>query len=276
MKKKYGVIGSNGKIGALLVQRPDFVSIDCDITDINSIYEDAYRIWGEEADWDVIVNCAGISSIDECERNEDKAIAVNTRGVHNLHKVFGERVLTISSDHIFNGHTWWLPKEDTIPDPTNSYGWSKWGAEQASHMNGGKVIRLSRVVGLSDGDIETILYGLSTHQKVEVPSFFSRNYLHKEFVVDGIEYMVKNWDNMPQLVNYGGIENVTMYSFMRLLAIELGLDPKLVAKRTKYDDTLVPRPRKGGLNVNLAKSLGFPMYNISDTVSKLAWEMPHD
>lgn len=267
--KKFGVVGYKGKIGsALLLGRPDFVFLDCDITDIESIQNQI----PDPEELDVIVNCAAISSIDECEANYEKAISVNVHGLSNLHRVFGERVLNISTDHIFNGRSWMLPKEASVPSPINSYGLTKFASEGVSDVFGGKTIRLSRTVGITDPDIAEYLDNLEMHNQIAVPDFFSRNYLHRDSVVAGIVYMVNNWAYMPKVVNYAGTENVTMFSLMKMVAMELGMDLYNVTKRSKYDDTLVPRPRKGGLNVSLAKSLGFPMFNISDTVEKLVEE----
>lgn len=267
--KKYGIIGSRGKIGTLLAQRPDFVCIECDITKLEHVQDLGKFHTGE---FDVIVNCAAIPSIDECEANYQKAIEVNVHGLSNLHRVFGERVLNISTDHLFNGRSWFLPKEDATPSPINNYGLTKFASEGVSSAFGGKTIRLSRTVSINDVDIVSYLVSMNSGFETKVPDFFSRNYIHREFAADGIEYMVRNWDDMPNIVNYAGTENVTMYSFIKLLAMELGFDISTLSKRKHYDDSLAPRPRKGGLNVSLAKSLGFPMYNISNTVSRMVDE----
>lgn len=265
--KKNIVFGCNGKIGSILSSgRADFVPVDADITSIEAI-EAVRDVVGE---LDVIVNCSAISSIDECEVNYEKAISVNVHGLSNLHRVFGDRVLNISSDHIFNGRNWMLPKEGTVPSPINSYGLTKFASEGVSNAFGGKTIRLSRTVDIEDGDMQFYLQTLEANTPIEVPDFFSRNYIHREYAVSGIEYMVRNWDSMPSIVNYAGTDNVTMFSFVKMIAMEVDLDYHNVTKKKKYDDTLVPRPRKGGFNVSLAKSLGFPMYSISDTVSKFA------
>jgi len=265
--KKYGVVGYKGKIGSALLGRPDFVFLDCDVTNIDSI-----KAQYGAGDIDIVVNCAAISSIDQCEADYQKAINVNVHGLSNLHRVFGERVLNISTDHIFNGRSWMLPKEGSAPSPINNYGLTKLASEAVSNAFGGKNIRLSRTVSATDPDIAEYLDNLEMHNKIAVPDFFSRNYLHRDSVVNGISYMVNNWTYMPDVVNYAGTENVTMYSLMKMLAMELGMDLSLVTKRSKYNDQLVPRPRKGGLNVSLAKSLGFPMFNISDTIEKLVEE----
>ncbi len=266
------VVGYKGKLGSLLIQRGGFVALDCDVTDIESIYNEAYRLLGEEWEAGTVVNCAAISSIDECEKDYKKAIEVNANGLKNLHRVFGSNVLNISSDQIFSGRDWKLPTEETDPKPINNYGLTKFVSEGISSAFDGKTIRLSRTVSLFDADINQYMESLLHDNKIDVPDFFSRNYIHREHAVDGIECMVRNWDSMPKLVNYAGTENVTMYSFVKMLAMDLGFRPQDVLKRSKYDDTMVPRPRNGGLNVSLAKSLGFPMYNISDTVGKLVDE----
>lgn len=274
MKRIFGVTGGNGKIGSILLKnRPSFVKLDCDITDPLSI-EKALRY----SHVDIIVNCASISSIDECEKNFQKAIDVNVKGLANLHRIFGKNILSLSSEYVFSGRDWFLPKEDTGQNPINNYGLTKLSAEAVSRgvvsdEFDGKTIRLSRSVRVADSEIIEMMDLLSHQLPFPVPTFFRRSYLHKEFVADGIEYMVNNWDVMPKMVNYAGTDRVSMYTFLRLLAIELGFDPKLITKNRIYDSSQSPRPKWGGLNVNLAKSLGFPMYGIGDTVSKLRGEL---
>ena len=63
MKKIYGVVGAKGKLGSLLIQREGFVDLDCDVTNLL----DLQRVYKYQRDFpfDVVVNCAAISSIDE-------------------------------------------------------------------------------------------------------------------------------------------------------------------------------------------------------------------
>lgn len=270
MKSKVNLVtGYKGKLGRLLVERPNFVPIDCDITSLYSIQVAKGEI-EKDFDIDVIVNCAAISSIDECEKNYQRAIDVNVHGLANLHKVFGERVLNIGTDQIFSGR--WSPFshiESSKPDPINSYGFSKLGAESVSEAFGGKTIRLSRTVSLKDRDIENYLSTLNLGRIIEVPDFLHRNYLHREFAVQGIQYFVDNYDKMPSVVNYGGLNNISFYDFMSKLVenIMRGTLLRVHSRRTDLGGS--PRPHYAGFSVDLAKKLGFPMRNIVDTVSKL-------
>ncbi len=262
--KKIAVVGYKGKLGSLLVQRPNFVPLECDITDVADIQFGLDKAGGI----DIIVNCASVSSITRCEDEYDEAIQVNVRGLDNLHHVFGDRVLNISSDHVFNGNFGEdeeLPTEETDPDPINAYGFTKMGAEAVSQANEGKTIRLSRTVSWDDKDIAIPKW------LVEVPMFFYRNYIHRQFAVDGIEYFVNNYDRMPEIVHYAGTTNLSQYDFMEKLLEAVGIKSTLISPKTIYSND-PPRPQYGGFSVALAQSLGFPMYSVDDTVSKLVEE----
>lgn len=266
--KKYGVVGHRGKLGRLLLERPNFVFVDCNITDLSSIE----RGLGDASELDLLVNCAGMSSIDSCEADFDLAIKINKNGLHNLHKVFGSRVLNISSDQVFSGKGIFLPKENSYRQPINAYGFSKLGAELVSYADLGKTIRLSRTVSLDDPDIERYLYRVLKGETVAVPTFFKRNYLARDQAVDGIEFFVNNYDKMPDIVNYGSLDNVSFYKLVRLLSLclpECGGD--VIPRRVDVGGS--PRPKRAGFNVSLAKKLGFPMYTLSDTMSKLEEEL---
>lgn len=272
MKSKVNLVTGNGKLGQLLLKRPNFYFLDCDITNIDSIHEANGRTMPYE-DVGIVVNCAAISSIDECEKNYQTAIDVNVHGLANLHKVFGDRVLNIGSDQIFNGKFPFLQSENSKPDPVNNYGLTKLAAEQVSRVYGGKTIRLSRTVSLDDRDIAHYLAQIWAGEEVEVPTFLHRNYLHREFAVDGIEYFVNNYDKMPTVVNFGGLNNLSFYDFMDKLnfyAMPHTLHHKVIGRRKDNGGT--PRPHYGGFKVDLAKKLGFPMRNVVDTVSKLGRE----
>jgi len=271
MKKNIGVTGCHGKLGKLLLEKPNFVALGCDVTDVGSIETSkrvAENLWGE---LDLVVNCAALSGIEDCAQSYDLAIKVNVRGLSKLHKVFGERVLNISTDQVFSGKSWWLPNENTKVSPINNYGWSKVGAEAISKVNNGKILRLSRTVSVHDNDIYDYLRRLDFGHKIQVPSFFHRNYIHRNLAVDGIEYFANHYDEMPSIVHYAGAENYPMDTFMSLVAQTLDLDSKLVQSRTNYivDANCSPRPKNGGFKVDLAKKLGFPMHSLDETLAEL-------
>ena len=259
---KTGVVG-HGKLGSLLLRRDGFFPLKCNLNKIDTIEKEVNSVQP-----DLIVNLAGISSIEECEKNYPKAIQVNVNGTSNLHKVFGDRVLTVSSDQVFDGTSCRNNEHSTL-SPINNYGFTKVGAEAVSNINGGKIIRLSRTVSIEDDDISDFLLRMYKGEQIHVPTFIYRNYIHRQFVVDGIEYFSLNYDRIPRIVHYAGLDNYSFYNFMLLVADEFGFDRQLVVQRREDNPSYAPRPRNGGFRVRFAKSLKFPMYSINDTVSRL-------
>lgn len=265
MKKQFGVVGT-GKLGLPLSRRPGFFSIDCDITSLDSIHKEYHR------EVDVIINCAGISSIDECEKDISLANKVNIVGADNLMQVYGNKVLNLSSDYVFHGWHILPPTEKSKPFPVNTYGLTKMVIEDlAINTYGAKVIRLSRSVDPTDNDLSQYFHSLLYSEYTPVPTFFYRNYLTRKQAVDGIEYFVRNFDRMPSLVNYGSTKPASFYDLVRELSKKMDFPLHLLEKENKYDNTMTPRPKKAGFSVGLAKKLGLPMYDFDDVIHDF-WE----
>lgn len=261
----YGFVGK-GKLGSLLGGRPNFVFIDCDIMDRESIKEASK---GQK--FNVVVNCAALSSVDSCEKSTSRAWDLNIIGLDNLHQVFANRVLNISSDQVFSGNRWLLPSEKSKYRPINVYGMTKAvGEDLTVNTYHGKVLRLSRTVDLSDLDISFYESALKRGESISIPTFIRRNYLSRKQAVDGIVYAVRNFDALPSIVNFGSSDNSTMYNFYRELFYWMGYDASIERRRNYIKgDGIAPRPKKGGFRVGLAKRLGFPMYSKDEAIQSI-------
>lgn len=102
---------------------------DGDVTKMQEIYPKV-----ESVKPDLIINATGYRHPDNCKKNRDIAIAVNTLGPKNLALAAAKldcAFMQISSDSVFSGNTKWPYSEFDIPDPNNIYGQSKYLAEKA-------------------------------------------------------------------------------------------------------------------------------------------------
>jgi dTDP-4-dehydrorhamnose reductase len=74
-------------------------SADCDITDLTAVE----RHVGAD---DVVVNCAAYTRVDDAERDEARAHAVNATGAENVAQACaraGARLIHVSTDYVFSG-----------------------------------------------------------------------------------------------------------------------------------------------------------------------------
>ncbi|MEK6343804.1 MAG: dTDP-4-dehydrorhamnose reductase [Curtobacterium sp.] len=98
---------------------------DLDITDPDAV--DA-----AVAGHDVVVNSAAYTKVDDAETHEDDAYAVNATGPKLLAEAAvrrGAKLVTISTDYVFDGHGTAPYAEDAPTDPINAYGRTKAAGE---------------------------------------------------------------------------------------------------------------------------------------------------
>ncbi len=89
---------------------------------------------------DVVVHCAAMTKVDDCETYRDLAFKLNeesTRNVALASKAAGARLIAISTDYVFSGdppREPWAWGEMDIPRPRTVYGMSKFAGEQMIQM----------------------------------------------------------------------------------------------------------------------------------------------
>lgn len=114
----------------------------------------------------VVINCAAISSAEECERDMVEAFKVNALGARNLaaaSRKVNAKIIHLSTDDVFSGnHVGKLTEFDT-PNPTSVYGKSKFAGENYVRELNPKhlIVRSSWVYGQGDDDYYSYVLGLA-------------------------------------------------------------------------------------------------------------------
>lgn len=263
---KIGVTGAEGNIGRRLVKM-GCVPLSFDVTNQEEIRENLHRVKPN-----LILHLAAQTSVDWCEKNYEDAVAINVFGTSAVcqiaEEVIGEgKVVLLSSCQVFDGESWYR-KEGDEPLPINNYGLTKLAAEGVAQLYGGKIIRISRCFDSKSQDIAAYLSQLRRGEYIKVPAHILRSYAHMDFIAEAIYEYAKRFEEMPEILHLGGMEVVSFYDLMNIIAAEYGLDHKLVTAR-REEKGHVARPHKGGLDVSLAKSLGLPLYYIEDSVKRM-------
>lgn len=125
--RQWAVVGSGGMLAAdlipLLAGRDvhAFTRQDLDIRDAEAVRR-------ELADFDVVINCAAYTAVDDAETHEDVALSINGMGAENLAEncaVTGARLLHISTDYVFAGDADRPYSELSPLAPRTAYGRTK-------------------------------------------------------------------------------------------------------------------------------------------------------
>lgn len=175
--KKIWITGAEGHIGTALIDLLEGVEYQLLPTDINEV--DITKI-DEVTQFvhvnrpDVVINCAGLTDVQECENNVDEAYRVNAIGVRNVALAANEvnaKVIQISTDDVFD-------KESRIPynefdnvHPRTIYGKSKEAGEKilTQLLNRFVIIRSSWIYGIGRDFVDEVLRNVGQGKTMEVP-----------------------------------------------------------------------------------------------------------
>ncbi len=149
--KRVLVTGANGQMGlALQAVAKDFpldlVFMNKDSLDITNI-EEIKEVFATQF-FDVCINAAAYTNVDEAESNEALAYAINAAAVENLAKACKQQscwLIHISTDYVFDGALDRPYTPSDTPNPLNVYGSTKLAGEQAMQDVGGtySIVRTS-------------------------------------------------------------------------------------------------------------------------------------
>jgi dTDP-4-dehydrorhamnose reductase len=154
---KVAVIGANGQLGTDVVnafgQKGDDVCplshSDIELSGMDSV---AACLRGLRPD--IVVNTAAMHHVENCEREPEKAFAVNGLGARNLSTVtreIGAVLMHVSTDYVFDGAKGHPYEESDKPNPLNVYGNTKLSGEHFICSTAARyfVLRTSAIYGRS-------------------------------------------------------------------------------------------------------------------------------
>ena len=176
--KKIWITGAEGHIGTALLDllegvEDQLLPTDIEEVDITKIDEVTQFVHVNRPD--VVINCAGLTDVQECENNVDEAYRVNAIGVRNVALAANEvnaKVIQISTDDVFD-------KESRVPynefdnvHPRTIYGKSKEAGEKilTQLLNRFVIIRSSWIYGIGRDFVDEVLRNVGQGKTMEVPN----------------------------------------------------------------------------------------------------------
>jgi dTDP-4-dehydrorhamnose reductase len=154
---KVAVVGSDGQLGTDVVSAFRSNGDDvCPLThrdiELSSMSSVVSRL--KELRPEVLINTAAMHHVENCEKEPEKAFAVNALGAKNLALAARERdaiLLHVSTDYVFDGAKDCPYEESDAPSPLSVYGNTKLSGEYFVRSTANKhfVLRTSAIYGRS-------------------------------------------------------------------------------------------------------------------------------
>jgi dTDP-4-dehydrorhamnose reductase len=151
---RIAVTGAGGGVGRAFLERGTHGHVVTPFGHKELPVEDAARAAQllKGAHPDVILHLAGMTSVDGCEKDPERARVVNAEGTRNVARAAREAramLVAMSTDYVFDGKQEEPYDERDEPNPINVYGRSKREAELAVEDTSGEyvIVRTSWVFG---------------------------------------------------------------------------------------------------------------------------------
>lgn len=244
---RYVVTGARGMLGADLVETLSGRNVvalghaELDVTQLDSsmaVIEEG----------DVIINCAAYTQVDEAETHESLAYAINGIGVKNLAiaaRENGARLVSISTDYVFDGLSTTPFLESESRAPMSAYGRSKAAGEEfavAEHPLGSYIVRTAWLYGKNGTNFAQTMLNLSAVKD-------SWNVVDDQrgqptWSADLASQIVRLIDSDAPPGVYHGTNSgeATWFEFAQAVLSEAGLDPHRIAP-TDSSNFVRPAPR---------------------------------
>ncbi len=241
---RYLITGASGMLGrdlqAALAGREVTAlgRADLDVTDAAAV---AAAVRGH----DVVLNCAAYTKVDDAETHEAEAYAANATGPANLAAAcadLGARLVTISTDYVFDGRATTPYAEDLPRDPINAYGRTKAAGEELAleaHPEGTYVVRTAWLYGEHGPNFARTMLQLAASR--DTWSVVDDQLGQPTWTADLAAQLVAMLDADAPAGIYHGTNSgeATWFEFARTVLEDSGLDPERI---TPTDSSAFVRP----------------------------------
>ena len=209
---------------------------------------------------DVIINTAGITKPDDCEKDNMQCRKVNIDGAKNLVDIANKldcKLVHFSTDFVFSGDKGMYSETD-IPNPQNYYAQTKLESEQIVINNCNKyvIVRTVLVYGYSNylQKSNIVLWVKNSLEQNTAIKVVSDQYRTPTLVDDLAKATLTIAEkDLEGVYHISGNEYLSVYEFALKIADIFDLDKSLISPISSIElNELAKRPAKTGFNITKA------------------------
>lgn len=284
--KKQKILGTglSGLIGTRVVEllsgKYEFEDLSLetgvDITNKDTLFNKV-----EMSNAPIILHMAAVTNVDGCERDKDLreeglCWKVNVEGTENVVEAarrFGKKVLYISTDFVFNGSSSYY-EEDSVPDPINWYGVTKFKGEQIvqAGISDHLVVRLAfpyRAKFEREDIVRFFLHRLEAGERVKAVDDWLMTPTFIDDIAPALDALILQ--NVAGIFHVVGSSSHTPFEMAHTIAETIQLDKSLIEaiKLKELFSGKVPRPRRLVMRNDKIRRLGVRMRSFKEGLEEV-------
>jgi len=284
--KRMVITGANGMLGSNLARlfrndchiaalhRDERCLVDAD-RDFSVDITDRVRVKElvEEYHPDIVVHCAGLANVDQCENSPELAFDVNVRGTENLLAGCDRntRFIYISTDAVY-GESDDHSESNRSLSQINQYARTKYLGEEAVRGSGDNhlVIR-TNIFGWNVKpdrvcSAEWIYHSLRNGEELRLFTDYRFSPVHAILLGNTIQQLLE--DDITGTVNVGSLDPCSKYEFGCQLATVFGFDRSLITPTSITDHSFAARRDQNlVLDIGFLKELSLPVPTVDQSLS---------
>lgn len=294
------ITGANGLLGQQLVRvmgrlpqydvlatgrecKPRFIGGSCGYAHLDITNGEDLRQTFVDFAPDVVINCAAMTQVDDCEKHRSRCWAVNADAVDDLAELcrtHGARLIQLSTDFVFSGDDGPY-EESTRPNPVNYYGRSKLAAEnhaRAAGLNRWSIARTVLVYGAGhnlqrSNIVLWLIDSLAKGETVHMVTDQFRTPTYAPDLADGIERIVRF--GKSGVFHLSGREYMSIHELATRVADFFGFNPDLVqpTDRSSFSQPAERPPKTGFIILKAETELGYKPRTFEESLTHLAREL---
>lgn len=219
------LLGHNGQVGREVNNLLDCFTFERNILNLNDFSNLGYLT--DQIKFDVIVNCAAYTNVEEAEVNKSECLQVNAHALKELSLLAVKRnipLIHLSTDYVFDGKKKKPYDETDEASPINFYGKSKLKGEENIIASGCNyaVIRTSWVFSEHGKNFVNTLRNIAKNRKdVKIVSDQFGGPTPAKAIAEIIEKLIKNRlifsENFKEIFHFSGKPGVSWFQFAKFI-----------------------------------------------------------
>lgn len=283
MKPVVAVTGKNGQLGWELQQlaasfedRHVFIFTDRMLLDLSN--PSSIAPFFEQYRPAYFINCAAYTAVDKAETDREAALMVNATAVEQIAiccELYQCKLITISTDYVFDGNGTEPYRTDTETNPVNYYGHSKYLGEQLAKQNNPAciIIRTSWVYSVHGNNfVKTMLRLMRERTELKVVSDQIGSPTYAADLGEALMQVIQEQESgniHSGIYHYSNTGVISWFDFAEAIRNFSKLNCKLIPIATSAYPTPAKRPRYSVLHTDdFTKDFNIPLKKWDDRLKE--------